>query len=86
MRFSRPRKNAFLQYLSEDKQAAHDAEQWGHRPDASPAEFGNDQRCRTCGAPPGKQCTKADSSFRDYPYQARRDDAKRWQGFEGGSK
>lgn len=82
MRFARPRKNRHLQYLDEEKQASHDTERWGQRPDASMEEFGNDQRCRTCGAPPGKKCIKADSTFRDYPHQARRDDAKRWVGFE----
>jgi hypothetical protein len=85
MKFARPRKKAVLQYLSEEKQAEHDAERWGNRPDASLDELGNDQRCRACGAPPGKKCIKADATFRDYPHQVRRDDANRWKDF-GGSR
>lgn len=81
MRFARPRKNAVLQYLSDEKQAAHDAEHWGGRPNAFPSELGNDQRCRRCGAPPGKKCVMANGKFRDHPHQARRDDALRWKGF-----
>lgn len=81
MKFARPRKHLRLEYLSKDKQDAHDEERYGHWPNASPDEFGNNQRCRNCGAPPGKQCMKADSSFRDYPHQVRRNDARRWEGF-----
>lgn len=81
MKFARPRKDRHLQYLSEEKQAAYDAEKWGHRPDADLGVLGNDQRCRKCGAPPGKKCVMAAGTFRDHPHKARRDDARRWQGF-----
>jgi hypothetical protein len=82
MKFARPRKRAVLQYLSDEQQAAYDADRWGDRPDATLSICGNDQRCRSCGAPPGKKCIRADGSFRDHPHQKRRDDAMRLERFK----
>jgi hypothetical protein len=73
MRFARPKKDAVLMYLSEKKQTAHDMEHYGHWPNVTGDELGNNFRCLFCGAPPGKQCMKADLTFRNYPHQKRRD-------------
>lgn len=70
-------------FLDPERQARADAA-WDERPDASLDIMGNDQRCRSCGAPSGKKCMKADSSYRDYPHQSRIGDAQRFQNFNGG--
>ncbi len=76
VRFQRPRKTAVLLYLDDVRQANYDKEKWCDRPDTVGNELGNDERCLFCGAPPGKQCMKADATFRNYPHQKRRDLAR----------
>ncbi len=76
MRFARPRKDAVLLYLDETRQTNWDQENYRNRPDVTGNELGNDVRCLTCGAPPGKQCVKADGKYRNHPHQKRRDLAR----------
>lgn len=73
VKMARPKKNAVLMYLNERKQNDWDTEHWVDCPDVVGEVLGNKFRCLTCGAPPGKQCIKADGSFRNYPHQKRRD-------------
>ena len=73
MRFARSKKDAVLLYLNDQKQTSYDAEHFKDWPETVGDEFGNNFRCLSCGAPPGKQCMKADGSFRNYPHQKRRD-------------
>ena len=62
-----------LLFLDHERQKEHDLERWANSPDVVGDELGNKYRCSFCGAPPGKQCIRADGKFRNYPHQKRRD-------------
>jgi len=79
MRFARPRKSAVLTYLNEQKQKKYDEEHYKDWPAVTGNEIGNNFRCLFCGAPPGKQCMRADATFRNYPHQKRRDMAAAYE-------